>query len=148
MNLQELCKKLGEMAEAQELVNFSAAGASLGELNPLQVEWYPLFFIIPSGTHTVKDDTTRYDLTLYYIDRLLEDNTNTIDIFSSSIENLKNILIGARSIPGVVDVEDTYTIRNFMPEKMNDRVAGAYAQVHITCENATVCFIEGEDEGE
>lgn len=146
MNLQELCKKLGEMAEAQELVNFSAAGASLGELNPLQVEWYPLFFIIPSGTHTVKDDTTRYDLTLYYIDRLLEDNTNTIDIFSSSIENLKNILIGARSIPGVVDVEDTYTIRNFMPEKMNDRVAGAYAQVRITCENATVCFIEGEDE--
>lgn len=148
MNLQELCKKLGEMAEAQELVNFSAAGASLGELNPLQVDWYPLFFIIPSGTHTVKDDTTRYDLTLYYIDRLLEDNTNTIDIFSSSIENLKNILIGARSIPGVVDVEDTYTIRNFMPEKMNDRVAGAYAQVRITCENATVCFIEGEDEGE
>ena len=146
MNLQELCKKLGEMAEAQELVNFSAAGASLGELNPLQVEWYPLFFIIPSGTHTVKDDTTRYDLTLYYIDRLLEDNTNTIDIFSSSIENLKNILIGARSIPGVVDVEDTYTLRNFLPEKLNDRVAGAYAQVRITCENDTVCFVAGEDE--
>jgi len=145
MNLQELCRNLGEMAKAQELVNFSAAGASLGEINPLNVDWYPLFFIIPSGTHTVTDDTTRYDLTLYYIDRLLEDNTNTIDIFSSAIENLKNILTGARSIPGVVNVEDTYTIRNFMPEKMNDRVAGAYAQVRISVENDSVCFVPGEE---
>ena len=144
MNLQELCKELGEMAKAQELVQFSAAGASLAEINPLQVNYYPLFYIIPSGTHTVKDDTTRYDLTLYYIARLLEDNSNTIDIFSSSIENLKNILIGARDIPGVADVEDTYTIRNFMPEKLNDRVAGAYAQVRITCENESTCFVEPE----
>lgn len=148
MNLQELCKELGEMAKAQELVDFSAAGSSLGEINPLSINYYPLFFIIPSGTHTVQANTTKFDLVLYYIDRLLEDNSNTIDIFSSSIENLKNILIGARAIPGVVDVEDTYTIRNFMPEKLNDRVAGAYAQVRITCENETVCFVEPDPEGE
>lgn len=142
MTLFGLCRELGEMAKAQELVNYSAAGSSLGELNPLQIDWYPLFFIIPSGTHTVTDDTTRFDLTLYYLDRLTEDNTNTIDIFSSAVENLKNILVGARSIPGVADVEDTYTIRNFMPEKLNDRLAGAYAQVRITVENDTTCFIE------
>lgn len=145
MTLFELMKQIGEMGKAQGLIKYSGGGASLGEINPLQVNYYPLFFIIPSGTHTVKDDTTRYDLTLYYIDRLLEDNSNTIDIFSSSIENLKNILIGAREIPGVADVEDTYTIRNFMPEKLNDRVAGAYAQVRITCENETVCFVEPEE---
>ena len=145
MNLFELCRELGEMAKAQELVNFSAAGSSLGEINPLTVDSYPLFFIIPSGTHTVQQDTTRFDLTLYYIDRLLEDNSNTIDIFSSSIENLKNILIGARSIPGVVDVESVYTIRNFMPEKLNDRLAGAYANVRITCKNDSVCYIPGDE---
>lgn len=142
MNLFELCKELGEMAKAQELVNFSAAGSSLGEINPLTLDSYPLFFIIPSGTHTVQQDTTRFDLTLYYIDRLLEDNSNTIDIFSSSIENLKNILIGARDIPGVVDVENVYTIRNFMPEKLNDRLAGAYANVRITVANDTICYVE------
>ena len=145
MNLQELCKALGEMAKAQELVQFSAAGSSLGEINPLSVDWYPLFYIIPAGTHNVQANTTKFDLVLYYIDRLLEDNSNTIDIFSSSIENLKNILIGARDIPGVADVEDTYTIRNFMPEKLNDRVAGAYAQVRITCENESTCFVEPEE---
>lgn len=145
MNLLELCKELGEMAKAQELVQYSAAGSSLGEVNPLNVDWYPLFFIIPSGTHTVYDNTTRFDLTLYYVDRLLEDNTNTIDIFSSAIENLKNILIGARQIPGVVNVEDTYTIRNFMPEKLNDRLAGAYANVRITVANETICFVEPDE---
>lgn len=144
MNLLELCRALGEMAIAQMLVKYSAAGASLGEINPLNVEWYPLFYIIPSGTHTVMENTTRFDLTLYYIDRLLEDNSNTIDIFSSSIDNLKNIIVGAKSIPGVVDVESTYTIRNFMPEKLNDRLAGAYANVRIVVANNN-CFVEGEE---
>lgn len=145
MNLFELCKELGEMAKAQELVRFSAAGSSLAEINPMEVDYYPLFFIIPSGTHTVYENTTRFDLTLYYVERLLEDNTNTIDIFSSAIENLKNILNGARDIPGVVGVDDTYTIRNFMPEKLNDRLAGAYAQVRITVSNETVCYVEPEE---
>lgn len=145
MTLISLCRELGEMAKAQELVQYSACGSSLAEINPLDVAFYPLFFIIPAGTHTVYENTTRYSLVLYYIDRLLEDNTNTIDIFSSAVENLKNILVGARQIPGVVDIEDTYTIKCFMPEKLNDRLAGAYAEVRITVENDNICFIEGED---
>ena len=145
MTLRDLLRELGQMAKAQKLVNYSAAGSSLGELNPLSVDWYPLFFAIPSGTHTVMENTTRFDLTLYYIDRLLEDNSNTIDIFSTSIENLKNILRGAKELPGVVNVEDTYTIRNFMPEKQDDRVAGAYAQVRITVANDYICFEDGEE---
>lgn len=145
MTLFELCKEIGELAKTQRLVGFSAAGASLGELNPLNIDSYPVFYIIPSGTHTVMENTTRYDLTLYYLDRLLTDNTNTIDIFSSSIENLKNILVGVEDIPGVVKVEDVYTIRNVMPEKMNDRLAGAYAQVRITVVNDTLCYIQGEE---
>lgn len=142
MTLISLSKQLGEMAKAQELVNYSAAGSSLGEINPLAVDFYPFFYIIPSGSHQVLENTTRFSLVLYYIDRLLEDNTNTLDIFSSAVENLKNIIRGARQIPGVVDVDDTYTIRCFMPEKLNDRLAGAYAEVRITCENDTICFEE------
>lgn len=142
MTLKTLCKELGEMAKAQKLVGFSAAGSSLAEINPLEIDWYPLVFIIPSGSHQVLENTTRFSLAIYYIDRLLEDNSNSIDIFSSSVENLKNILNGAKSIPGVVDVESIYTIRNFMPEKLNDRLAGAYAEVRITVENDSICFVE------
>ena len=73
MNLKYLLKSLGEMAKSQELVKYSAAGSSLAEINPLAVEWYPLFFIIPSGSHTVMENTTRFNLVLYYVDRLLEE---------------------------------------------------------------------------
>ena len=140
MNLKQLSKYLGEMAREQKLVNYSCAGASLAEVNPISVDFYPLFMIIPSGTHQVMENTTKFSLSLYYVDRLLDDNTNTIDIFSSSIENLKNIINGAKTIDGVVGVDDIYTIRNFMPEKMNDRVAGAYAEVRIEVINDSVCF--------
>ena len=128
------------MAKGQKLVNFSCAGASLAEINPMSIQFYPLFMIIPSGTHQVLENTTRYSLTLYYVDRLLEDNSNTIDIFSSSIENLKNIIVGTKDIPGVVEVDDIYTIRCFMPEKLNDRLAGSYAEVKITVRNDSLCF--------
>ena len=142
MNLKQLCKELGEMAKEQQLVNFSAAGASLAELNPLDITFYPVFYIIPSGIHTVLENTTRFSLALYYVSRLLDDNSNSIDIFSSAVENLKNIINGAKEIEGVAGVEDTYTIRCFMPEKLNDRLCGAYAEVEIEVINDTTCYEE------
>ena len=142
MNLKELCKNIGEMAKQQKLVNFSCAGASLAEINPETIDYYPLFMIIPSGVHQVLENTTRFSLVLYYIDRLLEDNSNTIDIFSSSIENLKNIIRGTKDIEGVVGVDEVYNVRNFAPEKLNDRVCGAYAEVDIEVVNDTICFEE------
>lgn len=143
MNLRILLKEIGEMAIQQKLVNFSAAGTSLDQVNGMEVEWYPLLFNSPTGSHLVYQNTTTYDITLYYIDRLLEDYSNDIDIFSSSIENLKNIINGIKDIPGVVEVNDGYTIRNFTnTEKMNDRLAGAYAQVKIKVVNDTICYDE------
>jgi len=145
MTLKKLLKDIGEMAKAQKLVNFSAAGASLAELNPIEISWYPLFYAIPAGTHQVQDNSTRFELVLYYIDRLLEDNTNTIDIFSSSVENLKNIINGIKNMPEVLSVDSTYTIRNFMPEKQNDRLCGSYATVRVQVVN-DVCYITEEDD--
>lgn len=142
MNLKILLKNIGEMAKSQKLVNFSAAGASLAEINPMEIAFYPMFYAIPAGTHTINENTTTFSLTLYYIDRLLEDNSNEVDIFSSSIENLRNIINGVKELPGVVDVVTSYTINNFMPEKLNDRLCGSYANVRITVAVDTICYDE------
>lgn len=142
MTLLNLCRELGELAISRKLVLFSGAGASLGELNPLEIDSYPVFYVIPAGTHTVSENTTKYSLVLYYIDRLLENNSNTIDIFSSAVENLRNIIIGAKDIPGVLDTEENYSVKLFMPEKLNDRLCGAYAEVKIVVDNDTVCLEE------
>ena len=145
MTLQELLRQIGEMGKAQRLINFSVAGTSLDQINPMQIDWYPLLFLSPTGSHQIRENVKVFDITIYYIDRLLEDYSNDIDIFSSAIENLENLLNGVKTIDGVVDVEDTYTVRNFAnTEKMNDSLAGAYAQVRITVAKDN-CFIEGEE---
>lgn len=140
MNLKTLLKEIGEMGKKQKLVNFSAAGTSLEQINGMEIKWYPLLFSSPTGIHRVYQNTTTFDITLYYIDRLLSDMSNDIDIFSSSIENLKNIINGIKDIPGVLEVEDGYEIRNFTEtEKMNDSLAGAYAQIRIKVANDDLC---------
>lgn len=147
MNLKTLLKEIGEMGYRQRLVNYSAAGTSLDQINGAEIEWYPLLFQSPTGSHTVLQNTTTYEITLYYIDRLLTDFSNDIDIFSSAIENLKNIINGIKDIPGVVEVMDNYQIRNFTnTEKMNDSLAGAYAVIRIKVINDIICFIEEDEE--
>lgn len=143
MNLKTLLTEIGEMGKAQKLINFSAAGTSLDQINPMAIDWYPMLFSSPTGNHTVLENTTTYEITLYYLDRLLPDYSNDIDIFSSAIENLKNLVNGIRLIPGVVEVMNNYSIRNFAStEKMNDSLAGAYAVIRVKVENNTVCFDE------
>jgi len=143
MNLKTLLTEIGEMGKAQKLINFSAAGTSLDQINGMAIDWYPMLFSSPTGNHTVLENTTTYEITLYYLDRLLPDYSNDIDIFSSAIENLKNLVNGIRLIPGVVEVMNNYSIRNFAStEKMNDSLAGAYAVIRIKVENKAVCFDE------
>lgn len=143
MNLKTLLTEIGEMGKAQKLINFSAAGTSLDQINGMAIDWYPMLFSSPTGNHTVLENTTTYEITLYYLDRLLPDYSNDIDIFSSAIENLKNLVNGIRLIPGVVEVMNNYSIRNFAStEKMNDSLAGAYAVIRVKVENKAVCFDE------
>lgn len=143
MNLRTLLTEIGEMGKAQKLINFSAAGTSLDQINPMAIDWYPMLFSSPTGNHTVLENTTTYEITLYYLDRLLPDFSNDIDIFSSAIENLKNLVNGIRLIPGVVEVMNNYSIRNFAStQKMNDSLAGAYAVIRVKVENKAVCFDE------
>lgn len=136
MTLKELVTAIGKLAMRQKLVNFYAAGTSLYQLNPLSVDSYPVLFLAPTGNHQVNENLTTYGITIYYIDRLLENSANDIDIYSSAIENLKNIINGIREMIGVVDVQFNYTIRNFADvEKMDDRLAGAYADIRIVVDN-------------
>lgn len=145
MTLKKLLNIIGEMAISQKCCHYSACGTSIAQLNPIPIDSYPVLFTAPTGNHRVQENTTTYEITLYWIDRLLEDNTNDIDIFSNSIEQLKNIIIGIRDLVEVVDVDFNYIIRNFTnTEAMDDRLAGAYCTIQITVINETLCYIDGD----
>lgn len=140
MNLQKLLNEIARLGIEKEIIRYSAAGGSLYTLSQKTIRNYPVLFSSPTGDHTVKDDTTRFTITLYYLDRLLEDSSNDIDIFSTSVEQLKNIVKSIAEIDEVIDVSEEYRIRNFTEtERMSDRVAGAYTTIDVTVMNTSLC---------
>lgn len=143
MTLKQLIDNISQLALSQKCINYTAAGTSIYQLNPETVKDYPVLFQSPTGEHTVEDNTTTFEITLYYLDRLLEDNSNDIIIYSYSIEQLKNLVRGIEQMEGVLKVGDGYTITNVADtESFNDRLAGAYCTIDVTVFNNNVCYEE------
>ena len=140
MTLQNLLYKISEIAIAQDIIHFAAAGTDIYALNALTIKDWPVLFTSPTGSHNVKENTTEFSLTFYYLDRLLEGNSNELDILSVSIEQLKSLLKIIAQIDGVVNIDVEYQITNFTEtEAFNDRVCGAYTTVMVEVVNDTIC---------
>lgn len=140
MTLETLLYNIGELALKNNLVNAYFAGGSLYELNAETINEYPIIFLTPAGDHTVKENTTRYSLTIYYADRLWDDDRNETDICSAAIETLKNLMRQISYLDWVAYVQEEPSIRLFTEtERMNDRVAGAYMQIWVEVLNASTC---------
>ena len=133
--------KIGTLAKEQKCVNYSAYGTSLYQLNPKNIENYPVLFASPTGEHLIEQNTVTYSITLYYFDRLLEDYSNDIDIYSAGISQLQNIVNGIGKIEGVLKVEEGYQITNFADtESFNDSLCGAYTTIQIQVVNDEICY--------
>lgn len=140
MTLETTLYNIGELALKNNLVNAYFAGGSLYELNAETINEYPIIFLTPAGDHTVKENTTRYSLTIYYADRLWDDDRNETDICSAAIETLKNLMRQISYLDWVAYVQEEPSIRLFTEtERMNDRVAGAYMQLWVEVLNASTC---------
>ena len=140
MSIERLLDTLGTLAVKNNLINWAGYGGSVYEINTATIEDYPILFLSPTDDIRVGKYFTTYGLTIYYIDRLLGDNSNDTQIFSAGELTLANFMRQVRHLEGIVRVEDEYTIRLFTEtEKMNDRCAGAYARVRITVLNDVNC---------
>lgn len=140
MTLKTLLYNIAEYAIGNKIINYSAAGPSLYQLNMETIKDYPVLFASPTGNHNITPNLTTYTITLYYIDRLTRGGDNDIDILSTSVEGLKSIINGIKYLPGVIEVYDDYNITNFADtQKMSDNVAGAYATITIRTANNSTC---------
>ena len=92
MTLELLIQILSDFGIKRNLVNWVSAGPSIYALNPVEIKEYPLFFISPTERIEVKKNTTEYGLTIYFCDRLLEDNSNETQIYSTGAETLTNFI--------------------------------------------------------
>lgn len=140
MTLKYLLNTISTTAINQKVINYSAAGSDIYQLNALRVDSYPVLFTSPTGNHIVNENTTTYELTLYYLDRLTEDNINDIDIQSVAIEQLKNMVKHIATFDGVVSVSEEYNITNFIEtEAFDDRLGGAFCTIQIEVLNSFIC---------
>ena len=140
MTLKMLCTLIAKYGIQNKIINYSAAGSDIYAINGMTIDSYPLLFCSPTGTHNIEKDTTTYEITLYYLDRLLQDSSNEMDILSTSLEALKNIIWGIERMDGIVDVSEVLPIRNVTEtEAFPDRLAGAYCTFQIKVLNAYTC---------
>lgn len=140
MTLKDLQFKISQMAIQDALINASFSTYSIEAVNSETIREYPILITMPTGSHSVAENYTTYTLTLYYLDRLLNDNSNQNDVMSQSVEVLKNMANKIANMNGIVRMDRNYEIVNFVDtEALSDRVAGAYATLKITIKNDTVC---------
>lgn len=131
MDLYQIINILKEIALTKPNVN-SAYDGDVYILNSLPNILYSTFFITQSQ-HRQTTDTSTYTLTLYYIDRAFQDNSNALEIQSSGLKILQSIINElVYNYDVVVDEEIQY---NTFIHKFSDYTAGVFCNVNVTVNN-------------
>ncbi len=138
MTLQTLAWSLGQVAIHYNPVNGYYGVSSIGQLDTTQLS-YPAMALVPSGDMVQRKGYIEYNLTFYVVDRLLTDSANDFDVYSYSVETLKNYFKQLRLLPGVLHIDEEPTFRLFTTERGNDRVCGAYSTVGISVADDAPC---------
>lgn len=148
MTLEATQYLITDLALKRNLVNCAMSGPSVYAINPEEIREYPLIFVSPVGSHTIKENTTRYSFTVFYMDRLLEDSSNEDTIGSAGLETLRNLKLQLSKIEVITDIQEEVDIRLFTEtERMADRVAGAYMTIWIETLNPSTCPVFFDEYG-
>lgn len=132
MTLIQAIKELLNIGSRQKNINYTGEG-DIYTLNSLPDINYGVFFIT-QNQHKQNEDTITYSLNLYYIDRLLNDEKNTLSIQSTGIVLLGNIINTFNASYSEVDIEYDITYQPFT-HRFADACAGVYAVVNLTVDN-------------
>lgn len=129
MTLKEIFDGLNEIAASQPDINDIVKSGNIYDLNSEREAKYSVF-CATQGTHSY-DFTNGYNtfnFILYYVDRLQSDGDNKIEVQSTAIETLKNII---RTFSNKYDVDITTASFEVFTESFSSLCAGAYATIPI-----------------
>ena len=130
MTLYDIVTGFKNIAKKQPNINYVNDG-DIYSLNSSPNLEYGVFFITQSN-HSQNEDTVSYTLTLYYIDRLNGDGSNTLQIQSNAMMALNNII---NVFNAQYDVEIEYNIQyTTFVHRFQDDCAGVFANVTITAD--------------
>ena len=133
MTLKEVIDSLNNIALSQPDVNDYIKSGNIYDLNSERNAKYSVF-CCTQGTHSYdfqQGDNT-FNFILYYVDRLQSDGDNKIEVQSTAIETLKNIL---RTFSHENDVDIQNASFEVFTESFSSLCAGAYTTVSIMVED-------------
>lgn len=131
MNLYDIINKLQQIAIKQPNINHTFEG-DVYKLATLPNIEYSVFGVTQTN-HNLNEDTITYNLTLFHIDRVMNDESNMLQVQNNSILMLGNIInIFAENY----DVQVNYPI-NFttFTHKFNEICGGAFCNLSVVVDN-------------
>lgn len=141
MTLLEVIKNIEWVASQQPVIH-SIVRNDVFRLNALPDARYSVFAWL-QGEHraALEADLLTYAFTFFYVDRLTFDKGNEVEIQSTGIETLENIL---RVLAEHGIVAGDHSFRTFN-EKFADECAGVYCTLTLEVPKDTMCDIDFGD---
>lgn len=130
MNYYNLLRTLKSLSNTHSLVNDYAEGDVYEYMNS-GMHKYPCVFMTMNNI-TSDSESTNYNFTMFYIDRLISDGSNKINIQSIGVQVIKQILSKLFDIYPEIEISSTeYTP---FTEKFADDCAGVFCQISLSDE--------------
>lgn len=143
MTLRDTVKIIEALASAEPAVAMIVRN-DIFRLNTMPDARYSVFaWTQQQHTVPVSGDLMRYTFNLYYVDRLTEDRGNELEVQSTAVQVLTNIL---RGLPEKrVYIGGDAAVRTFN-QRFADECAGAFATVTLEVSADTVCTYDYDTE--
>lgn len=129
MTLKEIIDAFNQISIEQPVVREYIKSGNIYDLSSERNSKFGVF-CVTQGTHTanIDDGYTTYNFFLYYVDRLSSDKSNKIEIQSTGLEVLKNII---RVFREDYDCDVTRADFDVFTERFSEECAGCYATISI-----------------
>lgn len=132
MTLHEIVNQILEIAQQQPNINYVGEG-DIYELNKLPNINYSVFYMT-QGAHQVYENTLQYTFNLFYIDRLMADNSNRLQIQSQGMLVINNIINLFNQLDIDIDIVYPVTFTSFN-QRFADECSGVFAEITINVDN-------------
>ena len=127
-NVLTLVETLRKIGEAIPNINTCILG-DIYELNSLPDIDYSVFAVV-QDTHRADEDSFIFGFYLYYIDRLLNDGSNRLEIQSHGIQLLTTVIDKLDELGLIINPDNDRVFQTFH-QRFSDECAGVYARIEI-----------------
>ena len=132
MNLQNTLEYIASVAQNHPLINSSYVG-SIYDLNSNTNIKYAVFAVEDIDV-TKQSNTLLYNCYLYVVDRVMNDESNTIAVQTMAVNTLQEIINYIEGYSQSLEVYGSYIITPIR-QKFSDECAGAYVQLRLVSQN-------------